>query len=466
MFKKLLGTALLAAPLTAWAQQAPFDADTLQRAAAVRDGALAQNHALALVKSLTQEVGPRAAGSGGDQKAVFWAMQMLQDQGFANVRAEPVTVPHWVRGDIEVKLPGRKPYTAVALGGSPPTANGPVLASVLRVESIEALEALPEASVAGQIVFFDVKMPRSRDGSGYGTTVAVRGKGTTLAAAKGASAVVIRSVGTSTEDIAHTGSMRFEGKIAPVAAAALSNVHADALATALAANPRLKLSVYVGSHWAPDALSANVIGEVPGASDEIVLLGAHLDSWDITPGANDDAAGVSIVTEAARLAAQLGGPLQRTLRVVLYANEEFGISGGSAYAQRHAGQLPQHVVAMEADFGAGAVWRVDSKIAEERLPAVDAIVELLQPLGVARGGNEAHGGADIGPISALGVPMLGPVQDGSLYFDVHHTVADNWQRIDTQGLSQNVAVYATLAFLSAQHGPGFGRLAPAEPAQH
>jgi len=380
---------------------------------------------------------------------------MLEKHGFENVHTEIVTVPNWIRGDIAVAIEGGDKLTAIALGGSPATPKAEALAaSVVRVDSLEALDAIPDEEIAGRIVFFDVRMRRAQDGGGYGETVWVRGKGTTAAAAKGAAAVVVRSVGTSSEDVAHTGSMRYLDKIAEVPAAALSNRSADALAAALQVDPGLKLSVRITARWGDDKMSANVVGEIPGSGKGVVLLGAHLDSWGVGQGANDDAAGVAIVTEAARQAGTIGGELKRTLRVVLYANEEFGLSGGLAYAKAHADEVKDIVVAMEADFGSGAVWQLASRVDEAALPAVEAIRSVLTPLGVAAGNNESHGGADIGPLVKLGVPVLGPVQDGTAYFDVHHTHADTLERIDRAGLTQNVASYAVSAYLAAQYGPG------------
>lgn len=436
---------------------APFDADTLDAAIELRDEALRRNDAYSIVASLSQDVGARAAGSEGDRKAVIWAQQMLRERGFVNVRAEPVTVPHWVRGDIRVGFAGEAAFTALALGGSVGTPDGAVEAPVLRVNDLDELQALDAAQVQGRIVFIDQRLPRTRDGSGYGQTVRNRGMGPQLAAERGARAVLIRSVGTSAHDVAHTGTTFSKGRLAPIPAAALSNPHADALALALQQAPERPLSLWLGSHWAADEVSANVIGEIPGAVDEWIVLAAHLDSWDVGQGANDDGAGVAIVSEAARLVGRRL-PLHRGLRVVLYANEEFGLSGAKTYAASYAEALAQHALAMEADFGSAAVWRLDSRVTDAALPAVAAIAEVLAPLGVAAGGNQAFGGADIGPLMAAGVPVLGPVQDGSAYFDVHHSHDDTLDAIDRQGLSQNVAVYAVSAWLASQYSPGFGRL--------
>jgi len=209
--------------------------------------------------------------------------------------------------------------------------------------------------------------------------------------------------------------------------------------------------------------SANVIGEIPGRerANEIVLLGAHLDSWDPAQGAVDDGAGVAIVIEAARLIAKLERRPARTIRVVLFANEEFGLSGAREYARLAGPEADKHVLAMEADFGSGPVWRMQSVVAPAALDAIRVIGEALAPLSIEVGENTAHGGSDIGPLRALGVPLLDLGQDGTYYFDVHHTVNDTLLKVDAKSLNQAVAAYAVSAYLAASKSGDFGR-APAE----
>jgi Zn-dependent M28 family amino/carboxypeptidase len=217
----------------------------------------------------------------------------------------------------------------------------------------------------------------------------------------------------------------------------------------------------------PASWSANVIGEIPGAErgNEIVLLGAHLDSWDLGQGAIDDGAGVAIVMEAARLIARLDRKPARTVRVVLFANEEFGLSGANEYARLIGDEAARHVLAAEADLGTGTVWRVQSLVAPEAVPAVDAIREVLKPLALEAGGNDAHGGSDLGPLRALGVPILDLAQDATNYFDDHHTVDDTLAKVDAKSLNQVVAAYAVAAYLAASKTGDFGRLPP-EKEQH
>ncbi|HUS23613.1 MAG TPA: M20/M25/M40 family metallo-hydrolase, partial [Candidatus Binatia bacterium] len=376
--------------------------------------------------------------------------------GFHNVHAEPVSVRHWERGDIRAELLGDKPQelVAVALGGS---VGGNVTAPVVMVETVDDLAALPPEAVKGRIVFLNRRIVRTHDGSGYGDAVSIRVKGPAEAGRRGALGVVVRSVGTSRERIAHTGATRYDDAAPKVPAAALSNVDADLIEQQIKDGVPVKLRLHIGARELPRAQSANVVGEIPGQTDEIVLLGAHLDSWDLGPGANDDGAGVAIVTEAARLAAATGRTLRRTLRVVLFANEEHGLEGAKAYAKAHAAELGKYVLATEADFGSGAVLQLNAAVDAESWPSVAAIAEALQPVGVSLGKNVAHGGSDLGPMHERGVPVLDLRQDGELYFDVHHTVADTLENIDRAGLSASVAAFAATAYLAAEHAPGFGR---------
>lgn len=456
MLSRLLLAALL--PLFAFpasAAQAPdaLPKNLIKNAASLRDNALKQSQAYATVASLTSEVGPRLAGSPGDRAAVAWAITRLQDLGFENVHAEKVVVPHWDRGStrVEISTPFPQPLVATALGGSIGTGSDGIEAPVIAVKNLDGLASLKPAEVEGKIVYFGQRMERTRDGSGYGKAVRVR-YGAAIAAAKlGAVGVLIRSVGTGSDRFAHTGGMAYDDDVRQIPAAALSNPDADQLEQALSTGQTVTVHLTMTARRLAPAVSANVIGEIPGDSDQIVLLGAHLDAWDLGTGAIDDGAGVAIVTEAARLVRKLSGKPKRTLRVVLFANEEFGLSGAKAYAKKHADELNRHVLALEADFGAGRVWRLGSHVAAGDLPKVDAIQQLLAPIGVTEreAGNTAEGGADIGPLAAAGVPVLAPTQDGTFYFDYHHTANDTLDKINRDALNQNVATYATLAFIGA-----------------
>ncbi len=430
-------------------------------AAAIRDAALAGTRAFEIVRSLTVEVGPRSAGSAGDRAAVAWGLRTLKDLGLANVHAEPVTVPHWDRGEIagEIVSPYPQPVVLTALGGSVATPAEGIAAEVVRVTSLDALDALEPAKVKGRIVFFDVPMERTRDVSGYESVVPARGAGPSRAAKRGAAAFLIRSLATGTARFAHTGATRYAADAPRIPAAALAVPDADLLAAELASGKPVTFRLRLGSRELPDEPSANVVGDIVGSEkpDEIVLIGAHLDSWDLGTGAIDDGAGVAIVGEAARQILAAKERPRRTIRVVLFANEEFGLSGARAYAAAHAAELPRHVFASESDFGSGRVWRLQSRVAEDRLPLVGALARLLAKLGVERGGNEAEGGADITPFAPAGVPVLQLDQDGTRYFDDHHTADDTLDKIDPKDLDQNVAAWASLAYALANLPGDLGR---------
>ncbi|HEY5755441.1 MAG TPA: M20/M25/M40 family metallo-hydrolase [Steroidobacter sp.] len=447
-----------AVPVTDWT-----DAD-LATAGALRDRALKGSSAFDHVSSLVTEVGPRLAGSPGDEAAVRWAMNRLGKLGFTGVRSQDVLVPRWVRGTTEVTLlgPAPQPLVAATLGGSIGTGEEGIEAQVIEVASLYALAQVGD--VKNKIVFINQRMERTRDGSSYGTTVKNRVQGASAAANLGAVALVIRSIGTSDERFAHTGRMQYDMSAPRIPAFSLSNPDADTLSRQLKTNKQLRLRVKSTARELPPVWSANVIGEIPGTdrANEIVLLGAHLDSWDLGQGALDDGAGVAIVVEAARLISRLDRKPSRTIRVVLFANEEFGLSGAKEYARLIGDEQAKHVLAMEADTGIGPVIRLETQVAPESLGAIEKMRAAMQPLPVPveGGSNNASGGADIGPLRALGVPVLDPVLDASLYFDVHHTMNDTIAKVDAKVLDQSVAAYAVAAYLAATKQGDFGRLSP------
>ena len=425
----------------------------LQRAA------LEDARAYATLRSLTEEASPRFAGSEGDVKGVEWALRTLRAQGFANVRAEPVTVPRWVRGDARVQVIGQgEPLelAALALGGSIGTDGAPIEAEVVAATTVDELERLAAADVAGKIVFLYDRMLETHDGMDYGPTVRNRSSGAIAAARLGARALVIRAIGTEDADRPHTGGMRYANGVPRIPAFAIGNRSADRLLEMYARGP-VKLRVSSTSRCEGTAQSANVIGEVPGraagtAGEEFVVLGAHLDSWDVGRGVQDDGAGVATVMEAARRIAELPQRPLRSLRVVLYANEEFGLSGGKRYVLDHEPDLRRHHGAIEADLGSGRVFRFESRVAGRDVPAAIEMAAWLEPLGVPFTSNDTGGGADIGPLRERGVPVFELQHDASKYFEIHHTEADQLDRVEPRDLAFNVAAYATVAWALAE-GP-------------
>lgn len=461
----LLVAAAAAAPSVA---AEPFTTAQLDAARAVRERALADDTGYDLLRSLTTEVGPRLCGTAGDARAVAWALANLRALGFANVHAEPVKVPHWVRGTphVEIEAPFAQPLVAVTLGGSVATPDSGIVAPVVAVTSLAELALLPDSLVRGRIVYFGGRMTRSTTGSGYGAAVPVRGRGAGEASKRGALAVVIRSVGTDRDRVGHTGGMRFEKSEKPIPAFALSNPDADLLERQLASGRPVRVRLRDDSFFADSAMSANVVGEIPGrdASAGVVVLGAHLDSWDLGQGAHDDGAGVAIVTAAARLVGQSSARPKRTIRVVLFANEEFGLSGAREYARAHAAEAANIVAGMESDLGAFRPLSFSSRVDPTLLPVVRAIGTVLAPLGVPHEGNEASGDADVGRLYDLGVPVFDVHTDASTYFDLHHTPNDTFDKVDPEMVRLNTACFATLAYLIAEYGPGFGRAPRPAPA--
>ncbi len=446
---------------------AALDADLRAVAVELRDSSAERSQAYEFLRQLTSEVGARPAGSPADSLAVAWAVAKLEEMGFENVRAESVTVPHWRRGEAVASLlaPVAEELVVVALGGSVGTAAGGVEAEVVEFPSLEALEEEVAAErVAGKIVFINKRMQRKRDGADYGPAVQGRVHGASRAAEKGALAVVIRSAGTATERVANTGTMIYAEGVPQIPAAALSNPDADRLEELLAEGA-VRLRLELGCETLPDEQSANVIGEIPGGEspEEIVLLACHLDSWGLGEGAIDDGLGCATITEAARLVGQLPRHPRRTLRVLLAANEEFGLSGAKAYGVAHADELDRHVVAMESDFGVGWVWTLRSRVDPAFAPTVAAIAEVLEPLGIAWDQQQpAYGGADLSPLRPAGVPMFDLPGDSTHYFDYHHNANDTFAAVDKEGLDQAVAAWATMSYILAEHEPGFGRVPPSE----
>ena len=441
-------------------------------AAEVRDRALATSKAYSIVESLVDSVGPRLAGSIGEKASVEWGVKTLGALGFESVHAEPVTTPHWERGDESAELVAPYPhrFAVAALGGSEATAPEGVEGEILEVGSLEEIDALPAEAVKGKIVFFHRVMKRTHDGTGYGDAVSVRGGGATHASKLGARAVVIRSIGTDGNRLAHTGALHYDEGVAPIPAAAISTPDADLLDRLVTASRAkegpsagkpVRVRLKLGARTLPAAeTGANVVGEVVGREKpgEIVLVGAHLDSWDLGQGALDDGAGCAIAIEALRQISMAPQKPRRTVRVVLFANEENGLAGAKAYALAHAMELDRHVLAMEADLGADRVYAARFLGAVESRTLFQDLARVLRPLSIAIDDEPAHGGADLIPLIPLGVPFVDLRQDASRYFDVHHTANDTLDKIDRPSLDQVVAAYAGFLYAVADAPQTFGRV--------
>ncbi len=438
----------------------PFDTADLEVARELREQALASDLAYEITADLTTRVGNRLAGSENDARAVEWAVEMLESMGFDRVWTEPATFPYWVREteSVSIVASSEQELVAIALGFSPATPDGGVEAEVVMFDDVEALQAAPRKAVEGRIVFLRSRMERARDGSGYGPAVQKRALGSRVAAEQGALAVVIRSVGTSTNRFAHTGAMRFAAGSRFVPAAAISNPDADQLERLMALDGPVRLKVEIEASINQTYTSQNVIAQIDGATDpeSIVAIGAHLDSWDVGTGALDDGAGVGIVTAAARLIRDHEARPDRSIQVILFAAEEIGLWGGRAWAEAHGDDVERYQVASESDFGAGRVYELTARVADEAMPVIEAIQAELAPLGVAMGERGGGAGPDFSPMMARGLAAVRLQQDGTRYFDYHHTENDTLDKIDPAAMKQNVAAFAVFTWLAAQSPIGFG----------
>ena len=463
-----------AAPV-AEATPAPSAVDAAAPAAPIADDVrelqraiLASHGAVDAVSSVTTEVGARLAGSPADKLAVAWALHAMQDRGLANVHAEPVKVRTWQRGveTASIVSPAKHALAITALGWSGSTpARGIGKRDVVRcIESLDALKSIDPKTVTGKIVFLDGKMERTASGKGYGDAVPARGVGPAEARKKGAIAFVIRSVGTDQSRFPHTGATRQEDEKTALPAAALSIADADLLDRVMTAHGSARMALNLGPKWLPLGDSANVVGEVVGASKpgEVVLMGAHLDSWDLGQGAIDDGAGCGIVLEAARAIGAMPKKPQRTVRVVLFAAEENSLSGGKEYARAHAGEAAGIVVAMEADSGTDRVMSARYGGAADARARFLALGPVLEPLSVTIEESSSYGGADISPLRPLGVPFIDLEQDFTHYFDTHHTANDTFERVDPVAIQQASAAFASAAWTIANMKGDFGRAAPEE----
>jgi carboxypeptidase Q len=467
--RDLACAAALATAGLARAMSTTFDPIDLRVAQQLAEAAQRDGHAARLLTELCTQVGPRPAGSAADAKAVAWAQAAMTDLGLARVRAEALALRIWQRGPASAQLlaPEATPLTIAALGNSVATPAEGITAEVAWYDSLAQLQAEPRepalSRANGRIAFIDEKTARTRDGRGYGAAVMARIAGPVEAARRGALALGIRSIGTDRQRIAHTGAMRYEIGVPRIPAFAVSVPDADTMAERQASGRSLRMALKLDARSDVEATTHNVIGEVPGTdlAHETVLIGAHLDSWDLGQGAQDDGAGVAIVTAAAACIARLASRPRRTVRVVLFGNEENGFDGARAYGDRY-GQDPHQWVG-ESDFGAGRVWRLRSRVRPEALPLVRQMAQLLAPLGVAWSedaeANQGNPGPDAGVLMRRHQwPAVELSQDGTNYFDVHHTVHDTLDRVDLSTLPQNVACWAVTAWLAAQAPVGFGPL--------
>jgi len=417
---------------------------------ALQDRASHDDTAYAIVAGLTTEVGPRPDGSEAEGRARDWAVARLQALGFANVHVEPFDVPTWQRGaeSADVIAPAHQPLHVAGLGNSAPTPPGGLTLPIAYFASYNDLLLAQPGSLTGKIAFVSNAMAPTQDGSSYGSEGRARFMGPSEAARRGAAAIVIRSIGTDHSRAPHTGVTDFAPGVTPIPAAALSVSDAENLERLVKLGKPVVLHLLLDDHQLGMRPSGNVVAEVPGTDPAagVILIGGHLDSWDLGTGAIDDGAGVAITAAAAHLV-QASGPHRRTIRVVWFGDEETGGFGGIAYAKAHARE--PHALAAESDLGADRVWRFGTELPASAAPVVPRLAAALGLLGVVHGAKLVDGGTDVEPMLALGVAGIDLNQSALRYFDWHHTPEDTLDRIDPEQLRQNVAAWATVLAIVA-----------------
>ena len=417
------------------------DADRLIKAATADDFAWRR------LAELTDTFGARLSGSPNLARAVQWSVQTMKADGLENVHAEPVMVPRWVRGreHAEIVEPPHHDLAVLGLGGTVATPTGGLEADLLVVSSFDDLRSRA-AEARGKIVLFDVAY------GGYAETVTYRNGGARAAAQAGAVGMLVRSIGPMGLRTTHTGSVNYVPEVPAIPAAAIASEDASRLVRLARSGRRVRLRIVLEGRREADVESANVVGEIVGRDkpNEIVLLGGHLDSWDVGTGASDDGVGCIITWEAARLMAKLGIRPRRTVRVVLWTNEENGLRGAAAYADRYASAAADHVFALESDLGVFAPAALGFSGSMAARAMIGQIASLLEPLNfpeITAGG----GGADIGPIAQAGrVPTMAYIGDASRYFVIHHTAADTVDRILPDEVSKAAAAVAVVAYAVAE----------------
>ncbi|WP_321395263.1 M28 family peptidase [Emcibacter sp.] len=428
----------------------------------LKETALDAGLAYELDESLSTEVGARRVGTPGDKKGVEWAVAKMKALGFDKVWTEEVTHVLWERGEIEAEVTGPYPHTmtAIALGGSVGSPKKGIEAEVVEFENFAALEAAAPGSLDGKIAYVSYRMERKVDGSGYGPAVIARGKGALVAEQKGAVAFIMRSVGTDNNRLAHTGSMNTDDGIPGIAAAALSNPDADILSNLIRRGKPVTFKLKQSSrrHDKKVVKTANVIGEVTGreSPEDYVILGSHLDSWDVGTGAVDDGIGVTITMAAGKHILDLPQRPKRSVRVVLFGAEEVGLVGVEQYLEAHKDELDHHVIGAEWDFGVGRIYDMKPGVGPEALNVIREMAELFAPMGVSLNpANDAKGQSDLSLLGDAGMPAVNFSPDGSLYFDYHHTDNDTFDKVDPEAMKFNTAIYTMFTWIAAESGVDF-----------
>jgi carboxypeptidase Q len=419
--------------------------------------AMADSSAWNRLAEMTDKFGNRLSGSESLERTIDWILVQMKSDGLENVRGEKVMVPHWVRGEESASLvsPRAAPLHMIGLGRSVATPAAGITAPVMIVGSFDELTTRA-AEAKGKIVLFDVPF------TSYGQTVRYRSGAASAAGKVGAVAALIRSVSSYSIQNPHTGAMNYNTTVkARIPAAALSVEDAMMLHRMVNRGEKVVVNLKMSAQTLPDAPSRNVVAEIRGSEkpDEVVVLGGHIDSWDVGQGAMDDGGGVVAAWEAVKLIKKLGLKPRRTIRVVAWTNEENGSRGGTGYRDAHRAELDKHVLAMESDNGVFDVQGLGISAGAGGLAMAQDIATLLTPIG-ANKANDGGSDADTDPLLALGVPTISPAVDGTRYFWFHHSSGDTMDKLDPREMAENVAFFAVMAFVAADMPGYFPRPAP------
>ena len=428
--------------------------EVLRTASLLAQQAMDSGLALGIATDLTTEIGPRLYGSENERRAVEWATKHFREYGFDKIWTESFPVNRgWEHGKetAAVTFPAPQNLIFTALGGSVATPPEGIEAEIALFKSIEALESQPPVSLKGKIAVVTQPMGIGQYGKISGT---IRGNGPSEAAKRGAVAFLMRSAGTSTERFAHTGATRYQKDVTRIPAAALSVPDALQLDRLSERFETIRIKLVLTPKQLGTVTSQNLIAKITGSEkpEEIILLGAHIDSWDLGTGAIDDGAGVGVVMAASKLIRELPSPPKRTIRVVLFGAEEIGIYGGNFYVENNRDDLDQHIIAAEADAGQGPIHTFNVGVGDPLEPTLSVIRNALRALGVQPGRAKSRGGPDIDPMANIGVPVAGLDMFTEDYFDLHHTANDTIDKIEHDRINQSAAVYVTFAYLASELG--------------
>lgn len=427
----------------------------------IYDETLLRGQAYNHLAYLCKRIGGRLSGSPEAAAAVEFSRYVMDSMKLDNVYLQPVMVPHWVRGKKEVgkivnsaKI-GNKDIEVCALGNSVGTGNGGITANVLEVKNFDELKALGREKVEGKIIFFNRPMDATKFNTfeAYGGAANQRGSGASEAAKLGAIGVIVRSLASNIDDILHTGSTNYQLNVPKIPAVAISTRNADFLSSLLKSDANLSFHFETHCLMLPDVLSYNVIGEIKGSEkpDEIIVVGGHLDSWDLGEGAHDDGTGCMQSIEVLRIFKALNIKPKRTIRAVMYMNEENGLRGGVEYAKVALEKKEKHIAAIESDRGGFTPREFTTEAEKKVLEKMQKWTPLFEPYGISAI-KQGGGGADISPLKNQNTVLIGYVPDSQRYFDVHHTPEDTLEKVSPRELALGAGAMAALVYLIAQYG--------------